>query len=68
MVDSNNEWRFSSIGYCQVEAGVVEGDEKTYNSDSSDIKEQNTDVDTFDCLGKVASGVFGLTSGDLKTD
>ena len=38
----------------------------TNDETTADIEEEDTDVDTLDGLGKIATGVLGLTGGDLN--
>ena len=65
MVDGNDKWGPGGILGLQIQARIVGGHKETNDSDTADIKQQDTDVNPADCLRQALSGVLGFTSSDL---
>lgn len=47
-----------------LEVGVVVRNEQSDDEDTTNVEEQDSDVDSLDGSGEVPSRVLGLTSGD----
>lgn len=63
-LDSNNEGRCGSITSVQVQIWVVGWDEQTNDQGTTNVEQEDTDVDSADGLGQVATRVLGLTGSD----
>lgn len=47
---------------------MVGGNKETDNGDTADVEKEDTDIDTLDRLGEVATGVLRLTSSNLEAE
>ena len=66
MPNGNNERRLSGIGVFDVKTGVCRGYQETDNSNTSDIEEQDTNVNSLDGFGQIPARVFSFTGGNLS--
>ena len=65
MLDGNDEGRLASIGGGNAQALIRGRDEETYDDDSADVEQEDTDVNALVGLGQVATRVLRLTGCDL---
>ena len=47
---------------------MVGGNEETDDGDTANVEKEDTDIDTLDRLGEVATGVLRLTSSNLEAE
>lgn len=66
ILNGNNEWRLAGVGSPQVKVGVVGGYEQSDDDDTTNVEQEDTDVDTLDSLGEVTTRVLCFTSGNLS--
>lgn len=66
MPDGNDERRLSGVGSLDVKIGFGGRNKQTNDGDTSNVEQQDTNVNSLDGLGKVTAGVLGFTSGNLS--
>lgn len=64
MSDGNDEWRLRRVGLLKAEIWVRIGHKETDDRDASDIEQQDTNIDTLDCLGNVTAWILRFTTSD----
>lgn len=68
MVDGDDERRLGCVTSCQVQAGIGVGNEPSDDDDTSDVEQQDTDVDTTNGFREISARILGFTGCDLRQE
>lgn len=66
VANCDNKGRFCGGVHLQVQARVVRRHEKTDDESTSDVEQQDADIDPPNGLGEIMPGVLGFAGGDLS--
>ena len=65
MFDSNDEWRLGRVGDLEVEVRFCKRHQPSYDRDTADVEEQDSDIDSANGFGQISAWILRFSCSDL---
>lgn len=65
MSDGNDERRLGSVSGLEVEVGISKWHQPSYDDDTTDVEEQDADIDSTNSFGQISTRILRLSCSNL---